>query len=314
MKYVFVCGLHRSGTTILAQSVARLRNCTGLDNTGAPRDEGQFLQDVYPREAAYGGVGKFGFAAEAHMTEDSPLLTPANVSRLRQSWEPHWDRDKTIRVEKTPSNLLKTRFLQAGFPNAYFVVIKRHPVPVSLASQKWSRTPLHNLLEHWLRCYEIFDLDREHLNRVYEVAYEEFVKSPERHLDAIAKFIGTERSSSVEGEVTDGHNRQYFERWTRMLRGSPFKSYYRCIVRTYEKRFRQHDYSLVPLSPEPAFSPNGEGAIPRSLAQVLYLGADIQSVLWRAETGFRRVARPIVRHYWPGKVKTNPQQLGASED
>ena len=62
MKYVFVCGLHRSGTTVLAHNVGKLKNCTGFENTGVTMDEGQYLQDVYPREAAHGGVGKFGFA------------------------------------------------------------------------------------------------------------------------------------------------------------------------------------------------------------------------------------------------------------
>src|SRR5215469_3324362 len=114
IKHVFVCGLHRSGTTILAQNVGELKNCTGFKNTGAIMDEGQHLQDVYAPDYLYGGVGKFGFAPEAHLTESSPLLTPENVSRLRHTWEKFWDADKRIRIEKTPSNLLMTRFLQAA--------------------------------------------------------------------------------------------------------------------------------------------------------------------------------------------------------
>src|SRR5947209_13675361 len=102
MKYVFVCGLHRSGTTVLAQKIGQLKNCTGFGSTGAGifLDEGQYLQDVYPPDTSYGGVGRFGFSQEAHLTESSPLLTSKNISRLRQSWENHWDRNKTIRVEK----------------------------------------------------------------------------------------------------------------------------------------------------------------------------------------------------------------------
>jgi hypothetical protein len=157
IKYVFVCGMPRSGTTIVAKEIASLANCTGFENTGVIMDEGQYLQDVYPTEWACGGAGRFGFAAEAHLTEESPLLTPTNVARLHKSWEDHWDRDKTIRVEKTPGNLLKTRFLQAAFPNARFIVVKRHPIPASLATQKWSLTPLHELFAHWLHCHKLFD-------------------------------------------------------------------------------------------------------------------------------------------------------------
>ena len=38
-KYVFVCGLARSGTSLLGRNIARLDNCTGFKNTGAGSDE-----------------------------------------------------------------------------------------------------------------------------------------------------------------------------------------------------------------------------------------------------------------------------------
>jgi hypothetical protein len=133
-RYVFICGLHRSGTSVLGRNVARLENCTGFKDTGVIEDEGQFLQDVYPTAKVYGGAGKFGFDPRAHLTETSRLLTPENALKLRQSWERYWDQSKAIRVEKTPGNLLKTRFLQAVFPHSYFIVIRRHPGPVSMAN------------------------------------------------------------------------------------------------------------------------------------------------------------------------------------
>ena len=53
--------------------VSRIRACS--------QDEGQFLQDVYPTDAAYGGAGRFGFDPRAHRTETSELLTPENVAK-----------------------------------------------------------------------------------------------------------------------------------------------------------------------------------------------------------------------------------------
>src|SRR6266513_2774569 len=93
-KYIFVCGLHRSGTSVLGRNIARLENCTGFENTPGFTFEGQGLQDVYPRAFAYGGPGKFGFDSRAHLTENSDLLTPQKVERLRASWHAYWDKEK----------------------------------------------------------------------------------------------------------------------------------------------------------------------------------------------------------------------------
>ena len=106
---------------MLARNVGRLADCTDLKNTtGTGGDEGQYVQNVYPSAHELGGPGRFGFDTRSHRTESSTLLTPENVSKLRASWHRYWDNAKRIYVEKTPSNLLATRFLQAAFANSYF--------------------------------------------------------------------------------------------------------------------------------------------------------------------------------------------------
>jgi hypothetical protein len=287
MKYVFVCGMPRSGTTIVAREIARLANCTGFENTGVTMDEGQYLQDVYPTEWTCGGAGRFGFAPEAHLTEDSPLLTPTNVARLHKSWKAYWDRDKTIRVEKTPGNLLKTRFLQAAFPNAHFIVVKRHPVPVSLAVQKWSLTPLHELFAHWLQCHKLFDEDKKKLNCLFELSYEDYIENPGKYLEKIANFIGTEFSGSLKEEATDRFDKKYFDRWARMLESSPFKAYYRRVAKEYEREFREQGYSLVPSHSRTRFSLDEYKPVCGILTSLLYAGSGIFFALWRAGRGLR---------------------------
>ncbi len=246
-RYVFICGLHRSGTSLLGRNVARLENCTGFKDTGVTEDEGQFLQDVYPTGKTYGGAGKFGFDPRAHLTETSALLTLENALKLRQSWERHWDPNQPIRVEKTPGNLLKTRFLQAVFPNSYFVVVRRHPVPVSMANQRWkvSLGPLHNLFEHWLRCHALFDEDRKHLKHVYELSYEDYVRDPDKYHEEIAAFIGTRIPQAAMEQVSSAYNQKYFNRWSGLLNNSPLKYYYRYIAVKYEPKFTKYGYSLT---------------------------------------------------------------------
>jgi len=306
---VFVCGQARSGTSVLGRNIARLENCTGLKNTGVLQDEGQFLQHVYPITAEYGGAGRFGFDPRAHLTETSDLLTPENTAKLQASWHAYWDESKAICVEKTPSNLIMTRFLQAAFPNSYFVAVRRHPVAVSLATQgRWkiNMSSLHNLFEHWLHCHELFDEDKKYLKHAYELKYEDYIEDPDKYHQEIAAFIGTrvpeppreDKFRSVtewwrnplglrvpEGameDVTGAHNKKYLDRWRNLLTSSAFKSYYRHIAETYEPRFAKYGYSLTKgLS-------RGEevldsGGKPSAAVGALYcFGADAYAFLWRA--------------------------------
>jgi hypothetical protein len=204
-----------------------------------------------------------------HLTESSDLLTPENVARLLKSWDPYWDKSKRIYVEKTPANLLMTRFLQAAFPNSCFIVIRRHPVPASMATQKWkiNVTSLYNLFGHWLHCHSLFEEDRKYLKHVYELKYEDYIQDAERYHREIAAFIGTHvpeppkedkfrtvaqwRNPSglrvperTMEEPTGAHNKKYFDRWSYLLTNSPFKSYYRFIARKYESSFAVYGYSL----------------------------------------------------------------------
>jgi hypothetical protein len=310
-RYVFICGLHRSGTSLLGRNIARMENCTGFKDTGVIEDEGQFLQDVYPTAKVYGGAGKFGFDPRAHLTEISPLLTPGNALKLRQSWERYWDQSKVIRVEKTPGNLLKTRFLQAVFPDSYFIVIRRHPLAVSMANQRWkvSRAPLHNLFDHWLHCHALFEEDKKYLKHVYELRYEDYVRDPDKYHGEIAAFIGTRvRESSME-QVTGLYNERYFNRWSDLLNNSAFRGYHRFIAVKYEPKFMNYGYSLTK-----GFDINEErlreGERISATAGALYrLIADAYALMVRLTTRSKGYIKRQLRTHLPGSLKARIQRL-----
>ena len=333
-KYVFVCGLQRSGTSVLGRNIARFENCTGFKNTGVLMDEGQFLQDVYPIDAEFGGAGRFGFDPRAHRIETSKLLTPENIATLRASWHAHWDASKSICVEKTPANLLMTRFLQAAFPDSYFVVMWRHPVPVSLATQRWnvSVSPVYRLFEHWLHCHELFEQDRKYLKHVYELRYEDYVENPAKYHREIAAFIGTRVSEPPtqdtfryvaqwrnprgmrvpEGameDLTGAHNQKYFNRWSDLVNSSLFKRYYRYIAVKYEPEFTKYGYSLIKglgVKDEHLQTP---GKISTTVGALYCLMADVYAFMVRLSTRSKGYVKRQIRARLPESLKIRIKRI-----
>jgi hypothetical protein len=213
---IFVAGLHRSGTSLLHGFLRSHPGVSGFSNTGVPEDEGQHLQTMFPPAKEFGGPGRFGFNEGAFMDENHPLATAETAKRLFLEWSHYWDLSKPYLVEKSPPNLVRTRFLQRLFPGCRFIVILRHPIAVAYATQKWSKTPIASLLEHTLLCYERFQADIRFLCQVYVLRYEEFVVTPSTHLMRLADWLGISPFNCSE-RIRPQVNERYFSRWRRGL-------------------------------------------------------------------------------------------------
>ena len=242
-KFVFVCGLHRSGTSPLFKILREHPDISGFRDTGVPEDEGQFLQTVFPAAKAFGGPGRFGFAEETHLTEESALITSENKEKLFQEWSKHWDLTKPYLLEKSPPNLIRTRFLQAVFPDSRFIVISRHPIAVSLASVKWTGLGLETLMEHWLQCHRLFELDRPHLRHLRVIRYEDVIRATETELEGIYRFLDLEPQSAPA--LNPRGNDGYFQAWRELSAEAHRPALFRNIVAKYEEQVRTYGYSLV---------------------------------------------------------------------
>ena len=145
---------------------------------------------------------------------------------------------------------MRTRFLQALFPDASFVVILRHPIAVSLATQKWSQTSLRSLLRHWLTCHGTLADDRPHVERLLALTYEELVDDPA----ACSTAFSTSSQSSLIGPrsiLRSDSNAAYFAQW-RALGKDPFGRLKLQLASVrLEGRVARFGYSLVDLDRVP---------------------------------------------------------------
>ena len=216
---IFVGGLHRSGTTLLADLIGAHPDCSPLADTGAFHDEGQFLQDVMPTASQCGGPGRFAFGTRAHLTEADVVDRADERARLLASWSPYWDLDRRFVVEKSPPNLLRFRYLKALFPEAWCIAVVRHPVAVSFATAGWAKLSVGTLLDHWLVAHERFEIDRPQVPRLLFVRYEDLVRDVSAMLGMLDDAIGL--SPDVpDTEVRRDTNARYLRRW-RNVRGFP---------------------------------------------------------------------------------------------
>jgi hypothetical protein len=257
-QFVFIGGLHRSGTSLVHEILRGSPVATGFVGTGFPQDEGQFLQTVYPRASVFGGPGKFGFDPASHMDEHHPLATPEQAEKLFTEWSAHWDMSKRFLLEKSPPNIVRLRYFQALYPESRFIVILRHPLAVAYATRKWSGTTIPELLEHSILCYERFLADMPQLRHVAVFRYEEFVQRPQPVIDEITDWLGMPRIL-ITHQVRTDVNANYFET-------------YRSEASSLVQRLRP-SFSRMPEKFEPRANALGYSIVaPETLHPVPWLG------------------------------------------
>ncbi len=248
--FIFIVGLHRSGTSVLHRILREHPAISGFTDTGVYEDEGQHLQTVLPTGLELGGPGRFGFHPEAHMDETHPLATPETAAKLWEQWRLFWDVSKPFLIEKSPPNLLRTRFLQHLFPNSSFIAILRHPIAVAYATRKWSKTSVPSLLHHTLLCYETFFADRLFLKRVMVLRYEDFVENPWLWTTEILRWLSLDHVNfGIKEKIRSDINDRYFQEWERdwsrwWLRGYWRLTGFTARLKTLETRTQQLGYSL----------------------------------------------------------------------
>lgn len=239
--FLFIGGLHRSGTSLLHRCIAEHPRVSGFSGVRSFKDEGQYLQNIYRPDDAFGGPGFFGFDSGSHLDESSHLANKKTAQKLFDEWSVHWDLNKPILVEKSPPNLIRGRFLQTLFPNTKLIMVVRHPIAVSYATKKWANLldfitsrvfgrslpsrfrphlphlglPIWLLIRHWMVCHDRFRRDRSQLKNLMVIRYEDLTDRPASVLENVWEFLDLEVFNPMR-EIKSGINQKYFDRWRKL--------------------------------------------------------------------------------------------------
>lgn len=194
-KPVFICGLHRSGTTLLHDYLCAHYDVSFFQSTKVPENEGQFLQDVYMAERPFGGPGTFAFYPQMQF---SPVRRPDRARRLSQRLLTQWDGwitgESPVLLEKSPPNIIHISYFRSLFPDARFIVWSCDPRAVSLSTRKWHKLPIQQLMMHWNTAYMKAFSDLQ--DDCILARYEDFCEDPAGTAARLAEFCGLQKRAT----------------------------------------------------------------------------------------------------------------------
>jgi hypothetical protein len=130
------------------------------------------------------------------------------VPRLRYDWAYHSDPRPGIRLEKSPPNTLRSRWLQRHFAPTRFLVLVRNPYAVCEGIARRRGHSIEEAALHWRTVHEVLDEDLPHLQHQLRVSYEQFCERPLPVLERIRQFLGFDEpfDPSIASREFNAHN------------------------------------------------------------------------------------------------------------
>jgi hypothetical protein len=150
--------------------------------------EGQRLTTAIPNSAPL-GIGRV-FTQRLDLFRQTESGDGDCVPRLRYDWAYYSDARPGIRLEKSPPNTLRSRWLQRHFAPARFLVLVRNPYAVCEGIARRRGHSIEEAAIHWRTVHEVLDEDMPHLAHSLTVRYEDFCARPLNVLEQVQQFLG----------------------------------------------------------------------------------------------------------------------------
>jgi hypothetical protein len=139
-----------------------------------------------------------------HLTRQLPLPAEAGCPRVwterldvfrltdhdwLQHAEPPWRR---FLVEKSPADSIRALWLQAVFPDSWFIAIVRSGYAVAEGVRRREGYPLERCARHWSVANRLMLEDAERLRRFLLIRYEDLIVAPAGVARAMGDFLGVD--------------------------------------------------------------------------------------------------------------------------
>jgi len=194
-KYIVIGGPHHTGTSLLRLLLGKDKDVSIQNASSRFEGEGQHVQTVYARarkvcEYAINSPPKF------HMTEKD--FNP-NQNRIFKEWNRYWNLSKSILVEKSPPNILKSRWLQSLYDfthkDAHFVFLMKHPISIM---QSHCHYDPEKYIEHWLTIMETLAREIANLHFAYFIRFEDWLQTPEHTKKVVDDLLSSVRDPTMK--------------------------------------------------------------------------------------------------------------------
>lgn len=213
--------------------------------------EGQHIQRVVPTARRFGGPCTYAITKTTYEGR-GPFLDDDDVREtdfeLILQWSRHWDTSKRVLVEKSPNDIVRSRWLDAIFGTVgrtAFVFTIRHPLAIYEAhcAGKY-KTDVY--LDNWLAQVERLQTDVSFLSNVVVLRYEDWATDDETAwstYDELTRRLGLRRYPRRKLMYYHGHFDDVHIQSDSTTSWAPIVD--EQIVRRFERRVNVYGYSLI---------------------------------------------------------------------